>query len=149
MHSVRVVLLIACVAAVALAATVPTSAPSYDDIERLPVGNNNIGTAAVPPASTKNEPSVGPAFATFLSISGPFFFGLLQLSGLSQVREIKANKSTGSMSVLPFLSLVVNGEVWCLYGLLLRDVTIYFPNATCVLLGLYYTYVFDTYKPAT
>lgn len=51
--------------------------------------------------------------------------------------SITDNKSTGSLSPLPFVSLFTNSFVWSLYGVLKMDSTVLVPNCCGVLASLY------------
>lgn len=42
--------------------------------------------------------------------------------------SIKASRSTGDLSPLPYISLFANCVVWSLYGLLNADMTVLLPN---------------------
>lgn len=68
---------------------------------------------------------------------------------LKTVAQIKQNKTTADLSPLPFLSLATNCVVWSLYGALLADPTVFVPNLTGALFGLYYSRVFMQYSPSS
>ena len=68
---------------------------------------------------------------------------------MKTAREIAARKSTGNLNVLPFLSLFTNCVVWTLYGVLNSDMTVIAPNATGILCGAYYTFVYAKYHPSS
>jgi hypothetical protein len=61
-----------------LIATVAFASPSYEEIA-YGARTRTAAAAAAASADEKQPPSVSPEFAKFLSIAGPFFFGLLQL----------------------------------------------------------------------
>eukprot|EP00730_Choanoeca_flexa_P008707 TRINITY_DN12526_c0_g1_i1.p2 TRINITY_DN12526_c0_g1~~TRINITY_DN12526_c0_g1_i1.p2 ORF type:complete len:295 (+),score=61.05 TRINITY_DN12526_c0_g1_i1:2292-3176(+) len=82
---------------------------------------------------------------TFLQTAGPAAFFFLQLSGSAAVRQIIKDKSTGDMSLLPFISLFTNCVVWSWYGHLIDDSTVFLPNFSGVGFGLVYTAVYLRY----
>ena len=49
--------------------------------------------------------------------------------------KIWSDKSVGSFSVFPFLSLLTNCVIWSFYGYLRSDNTVLIPNAIGVLAG--------------
>jgi solute carrier family 50 protein (sugar transporter) len=74
----------------------------------------------------------------------PAFF-----KSLKTVKDIQANKSTGNLPVLPFISLFTNCIVWTTYGLLAQDMTVIAPNVSGILFGAYYTSVYAKYHPTS
>jgi uncharacterized protein with PQ loop repeat len=90
-----------------------------------------------------------PLFKNVLSSAGPFFFFLLQISGLRTVWDIRKNQTTVPHQYLPFLSLLVNGVIWSTYGFLSMNVSIYGPNLSCAAFGAFYCYMYAQYKPQT
>jgi solute carrier family 50 (sugar transporter) len=50
--------------------------------------------------------------------------------------KIVADKSVGSLSPLPFVSLLTNCVIWTYYGLLKSDLTVLVPNGIGILAGL-------------
>ena len=70
-----------------------------------------------------------------LRIAGPFFFMGMQISSLRTAFQITMNKSVGGLSPIPFLSLLMNGSVWFIYGSVKNDLTICVPNFTAVAVG--------------
>ena len=55
-------------------------------------------------------------------------------------------KSVGSLSLLPFISLMVNSSVWSFYGLLVEDFTVLVPNVTGMLVGVYCTSIYHQHS---
>jgi len=62
------------------------------------------------------------------------------------MKEIIANKSTGKLNPLPFVSLAGNCVIWSLYGYLQSDMTVLLPNATGLAFGCLYTAIFAKYN---
>jgi uncharacterized protein with PQ loop repeat len=93
----------------------------------------------------------GPAlFATVLSYLGPILYLGLQASCVSSAFDIIKDKSVQKRSALTFVSLLVNGVYWTLYGIFKRDQTILVPNAVSLLTGSYCMWAFykhAIYKP--
>jgi solute carrier family 50 protein (sugar transporter) len=56
--------------------------------------------------------------------------------------KILREKTTGQLSLLPFISLFTNCVIWTWYGYLLQDSTIMLPNASGLVVGLIYTSIF-------
>lgn len=79
---------------------------------------------------------------------GPVFFLGVQYSLFKTALTIRKNGSVGGFSIAPFLSLLVNGMAWTLYGQMKSDWTLFFPNFTGFAVGLVSTMIFDTYVGA-
>jgi len=88
-----------------------------------------------------------PTLRLFLENAGPFTFLCLQVSSLSTAFKIWSDKSVGTMSIIPFFTLLVNCVVWSIYGLLIDEAPIYAPNLCGSLTGLICTFVFQAYYP--
>eukprot|EP00898_Chlorokybus_atmophyticus_P001317 jgi/Chlat1/2186/Chrsp17S02748 len=95
-------------------------------------------------AATNLGPALSPLAVQVLSVLPPACFLFMQLSGFKTVAQIKADRSVGNLSPLPFVSLATNCLVWTLYGVLKSDLTVLAPNVSGLLFGTYYTYVFAT-----
>jgi solute carrier family 50 (sugar transporter) len=50
--------------------------------------------------------------------------------------KIVAEKSVGSLSPLPFVSLLTNCVIWTYYGVLKSDLTVFVPNGIGIIAGL-------------
>lgn len=70
-----------------------------------------------------------------LRTAGPFCFMGMQISSLQTGIMIAKERSVGDLSPIPFLSLLMNGSVWFIYGSVKCDWTILVPNFTAVLVG--------------
>ena len=80
------------------------------------------------------ETSGGMGVGGFLLATAPSVcFFLLQLSSIDTMKQILRNKSTGSLSPMPFVSLLTNCVVWSLFGVLRSDPAVLFPNFSGVL----------------
>ena len=75
------------------------------------------------------------SLAQALSVAGPLCFIGIQCSSVKTALDILKLGNVGGMSPLPFASLLTNGVVWTLYGLLKMDKTILYPNALSILTG--------------
>mmetsp|Transcript_8142 Transcript_8142/g.30029 ORF Transcript_8142/g.30029 Transcript_8142/m.30029 type:complete len:252 (+) Transcript_8142:221-976(+) len=82
---------------------------------------------------------------TVFSLLPTVCFFSLQLSGTKTIAQILRTGSTGSLSLFPFLAMVLNGFVWTSYGIIVHDWAIIFPNLTCFLFGTFYVAVFSYY----
>ncbi len=67
------------------------------------------------------------------------------LASIQTSWAIIKDKSVGSLTPLPSLSLLVNCLIWCGYGWLKRDLTVFLPNATGVLVGAWCTHVYNQF----
>eukprot|EP00471_Norrisiella_sphaerica_P002466 CAMPEP_0184482698 /NCGR_PEP_ID=MMETSP0113_2-20130426/4274_1 /TAXON_ID=91329 /ORGANISM="Norrisiella sphaerica, Strain BC52" /LENGTH=293 /DNA_ID=CAMNT_0026862591 /DNA_START=149 /DNA_END=1030 /DNA_ORIENTATION=- len=121
-----------------------------DEDAKFPAVNNS-NTSSITPgrtalmAAAAAAPIVTGAPAQLLSVAGPAFYLYLQASGLSTVKKIAEDGTTGSFSPAQFVSLYTNGAVWVIYGALAQDMTVLVPNTTAVFFGLYYTSQFAKY----
>eukprot|EP00049_Salpingoeca_infusionum_P022473 m.370072 g.370072 ORF g.370072 m.370072 type:complete len:338 (-) comp52081_c0_seq1:214-1227(-) len=93
--------------------------------------------------------ALSPPLLTALQVAGPCFFLALQISGLASVRQIVKTKSTGGLSMLPFISLFTNCVIWTWYGHLIADPTVLLPNCSGVVLGGAYTLAYLRYSKET
>jgi hypothetical protein len=75
------------------------------------------------------------SLAQALSVAGPLCFIGIQCSSVKTALDILKLGNVSGMSPLPFASLLTNGVVWTLYGLLKMDKTILYPNALSILTG--------------
>lgn len=75
-------------------------------------------------------------------VLAPYCGVLCSLAPLPTIRQVSREKSTGKLPLLPYSSMVANGVVWVIYGVL-RDIpSITVANSIGVALGLYYCYEF-------
>ena len=79
---------------------------------------------------------------TILSVAGPLFFMGMQISSLKTAVTISYDKSVGSLSPIPFLSLFTNGCVWFIYGCVQNDWTVLIPNFSAILVGVICVIIF-------
>lgn len=80
-----------------------------------------------------------------LRFAGPLFNILMQAAALGTARHFLLTKTTGKLSVLPYLSLFTNCFLWSYYGLLVEDLSILIANGSGVLAGLISTFLFQIY----
>ena len=59
----------------------------------------------------------------------PLAFQVVILSPLPAIRKFRAEGSTGSVSPVPYAAMCANGAIWCTYGLMTDDPTIWAPNS--------------------
>lgn len=81
-------------------------------------------------------------FVTILRCAGPILFLGLQFTSVATANLVSRQKSVGSLSPLPNISLFANCFVWTIYGVLKEDGTIFFPNSIGILTSLYCMSVF-------
>mmetsp|Transcript_1002 Transcript_1002/g.3094 ORF Transcript_1002/g.3094 Transcript_1002/m.3094 type:complete len:295 (+) Transcript_1002:69-953(+) len=85
-----------------------------------------------------------------LSWGAPICSVALTLAGLSTLVRIRQQRSVGQLSIVPFLSLLLNCATWSLYGVLQQDFTVLVPNLLGAILGALYStqYVHFAGNPA-
>jgi solute carrier family 50 protein (sugar transporter) len=98
------------------------------------------------PAAAELASSVGPQLTNFLMFAPPVCAQFLFLSGLNVIKKIKAEKRTGDLTPLPFISMYTNCAVWSMYGLMVSDFTVLAPNFSGLFLGIYLTKVFHDHN---
>jgi len=89
------------------------------------------------------------ALQSGLRVAGPVFFMGMQVSSLNTAKTILINKTVGSLSPLPFMSLFVNCVVWSFYGYLRGDLTVLIPNLSGALVGLLCSSVYQYFCSET
>jgi solute carrier family 50 protein (sugar transporter) len=81
-----------------------------------------------------------------LSWAGPACFLWMQSSMVLTAREIAMDGNQRQISVLPFLTVLVNCSVWLLYGLFMKEWPIFWSNFIGVLVGSYSTVLYEKYS---
>lgn len=69
----------------------------------------------------------------------------MQASSVQSALKILHEKSVGSSSPVPFMSLFTNCVIWSYYGFLKKDNTVLIPNVLGVLAGASSTIAFSQY----
>ena len=59
------------------------------------------------------QPLVGPAMASFLSVSPAIAAQILFLSPMQAIRQFRADGTTGPVSVMPYAAMAANGAALC------------------------------------
>ena len=72
-----------------------------------------------------------------------FFF-----SPIPVFQKIAADKDTGTLPLLPYSAMAVNGILWTTYGVLQDASAIWAPNVPAAIMGLIYTGIFYKNCPA-
>jgi solute carrier family 50 protein (sugar transporter) len=85
---------------------------------------------------------VSPIVEEGLRYAGPFFFLGMQASSIKTGFSIVTSNSTLQLSLLPFISLLLNCIIWTQYGILKEDNTIIVPNAIGIFTGIFCTTVY-------
>lgn len=89
-------------------------------------------------------------FTSFLKAAGPVLFICLQLSCVHTVLGIRKMKAVHKLSCFPFVSLLVCGAFWVLYGYFTNDMTVFFPNFSAILAAsfcMWNYYLYAVVKP--
>ncbi len=88
-----------------------------------------------------------PAFVVaVLAVLPILFFMLMQCAALAVAYTIHKNQSVNNLSPIPFLSMLVNGVYWSLYGDMKQDFTVFVPNFSSVIVGLICVIVYHIYS---
>ena len=74
------------------------------------------------------------------------FFLLIQAASIQTCYKIYNNKSVGSLSIIPYVSLFTNCSVWVMYTLITQDYTVMYPNLAGVFTGLGCTCIYHIYS---
>ena len=62
------------------------------------------------------------------------------LAPYSALKGVQERGDTGDLPLLPYAAMAVNGVGWIAYGVLAGEPTIWLPNITACLAGVYYWY---------
>lgn len=79
-----------------------------------------------------------------LPVAGPLFFLALQVSSIQTALKIISQRSTGKLSHVPFVSLLINSFIWTLYGWMRKDLTVFLPNGTGIFAATFCIWAFHT-----
>jgi len=93
-------------------------------------------------AMTLSEPVIAG-----LRLAGPAFFLSMQGSSVQIAAKIASNRSVGSLSALPFVSLLTNCVIWTYYGVIKNDKTVFIPNGIGILAGAGCVAAYHRYAP--
>lgn len=69
---------------------------------------------------------------------------ILFIAPLDAMRTIKKEASVGTLPLLPYSSMCLNGMIWMTYGAVLSNPAIWLPNAPAVIMGAYYWYTYNS-----
>jgi len=64
------------------------------------------------------------------------------------MQQFRKEGTTGEVSSVPYVAMMFNGILWCLYGFLISDNILIISNVSAAVMGLIYTVIFMRYKPA-
>lgn len=85
---------------------------------------------------------------SFLQVAPAVACQAVFFAPLEAMKTIKANGTTGEFPVLPYAAMCLNGVLWMTYGNLIGEMTVLLPNVSALILGSYYVYTYNQYKPA-
>ena len=68
----------------------------------------------------------------------------INYSSIATARDIKTQRSSGGLSVAPFLSMLCSGCLWAMYGVLTEDLPVMLPNVCGALVGAWCTWTYHT-----
>ena len=71
----------------------------------------------------------------------------LNVSPIGTIGGVVKKKSVGDLPILPYSSMICNGLLWMLYGIMKNEPKIYVPNGTGMVLGMYYFLQFSRFAP--
>ncbi|SBT75628.1 MtN3-like protein [Plasmodium ovale] len=80
-------------------------------------------------------------FLKVLSIGSSIF---MQLILFPSIFKILKRKTTGELDGLPYVVLLFSSFLWLVYGILLNNSAIVFPNLVGLLLGIFYSIIYHT-----
>ena len=95
-------------------------------------------------AVTKPQPA---AWVSLCSQAAPIVSSAVFMAPIPTVVKIRSSRSTGSLPLLPYSSMVVNAFLWMTYGILNKDSKIWSPNAFGLFMGLIYCLQFRNNAP--
>lgn len=95
-------------------------------------------------AATKAQPA---AWVSLCSQTAPIVSSAVFMAPIPTIAKVRSSKSTGSLPLLPYSSMVVNAFLWMTYGILNKDSKIWSPNAFGLFMGLNYCLQFSKNVP--
>jgi uncharacterized protein with PQ loop repeat len=100
--------------------------------------------AAAAPATAGSLPA---GVVTFLQVAPPLAAQALFLAPMQVMRQIKEQKSTGDLPLLPYSAMVTSCSIWMTYGILAdMNWSLIGANMSGFFFGAYYVSVFQKYK---
>jgi len=73
---------------------------------------------------------------------------VLYMAPLPTIQKITKEQDVGDLPLLPYSSMAVSGFLWTTYGVLKSQVSVWSPNATGMLLAIFYSIQFARFAPA-
>lgn len=92
-------------------------------------------------AGMETAADASPLWSAFVNMCGtiaPFCGVICFLAPFPTIQQISRDKTVGNLPLLPYSSMIANGFVWVMYGLLKSLPAVWGSNAIGVLLGMYY-----------
>jgi len=93
------------------------------------------------------SPSAVPAWVKFCSNMAPFAAIVVFMAPYPTIRKVQADRSVGSLPLLPYSSMVSNCVLWCAYGILIKERKVWFTNLVGLVFGLFYFLKFVKFTP--
>ena len=90
--------------------------------------------------------AINPSLETFLKVVPPLAFQVVILSPLQAIRKFREEKTTGSVSPVPYAAMCANGAIWSTYGVMTNDPTIWAPNIPAFIAGAFYSQQFFAHR---
>lgn len=90
-----------------------------------------------------------PLWVRFCGNAAPIASMIVSLSPLPTIQEIKKQRSTMNLPLLPYSSMLVNAFLWTSYGFMKNEIKIWSPNAFALLCSIYYIQNFIQYLPVS
>lgn len=87
------------------------------------------------------------AWVALCSKTAPLVSSAVFMAPIPTVANIMSTKSTGSLPLLPYSSMVVNAFLWMMYGILTKESKIWSPNAFGFVMGAIYCLQFSKHVP--
>jgi solute carrier family 50 (sugar transporter) len=69
------------------------------------------------------------------------------LSPVSTIQQISIERNVGSYPLLPYSTMIINAALWFIYGLLKQNISVWFGNGICLVLGVTYFLIYIRFSP--
>ncbi len=102
--------------------------------------------ASAAAAALNTVPTAQPAaWVALCTQTAPIISSAVFMAPIPTIAKIRSSRSTGSLPLLPYSSMVVNAFLWMVYGILKQDSKIWSPNAFGLFMGVNYCLQFQKF----
>jgi len=81
-----------------------------------------------------------------LTVVAPLFSFWMQSSLILTALQIRQDRNMHQLSVLPFLTILVNCTVWMIYGYFMKEWSLFASNVIGVVVGIFGTVTYEVYS---